>query len=40
MRMGFEGAYGAELLAELEDRPNQFMGPDSDGLCDLDGIFL
>ena len=38
--MGFEGAYGAELLAELEDLPNQFIGPERDGRCDLDGIFL
>lgn len=39
--MGFEGAYGTEFeLAELEDLPNQFIGPDSDGLCDLDDIFL
>lgn len=28
------------MLAELEDLPSQFIGPDSDGLCDLDGIFL
>lgn len=39
--MGFEGAYGTELeLAELEDLPNQFIGPESDGLWDLDDIFL
>lgn len=24
------------MLAELEDRPSQFIGPESDGRCDLD----
>lgn len=27
-----------EVLAELEDRPSQFIGPESDGRCDLDLI--
>ena len=39
--MGFEGAYGAEFaLTELADLPSQFIGPESDGLCVLDDIFL
>lgn len=40
MRIGFDGAYGWLLLVELEDLPNQFIGPESDpesdGRCAFD----
>lgn len=40
MRIGLDGAYGTvAVLDELDERPSQFMGPESDGLCDLDIFF-